>query len=88
MVFRLACSSGSWDFDFGVSSPSPATPAAVFLSYAREDSESARSIADAARLCRAIVQGLAVTLSRRKAHSRLASLGMSLEFWVWSWETM
>ncbi len=32
-----------------MSSPSPATPAAVFLSYAREDAEAARRIADALR---------------------------------------
>src|SRR3954462_6514600 len=30
-----------------MSSPTPATPAAVFLSYAREDSDAARRIADA-----------------------------------------
>src|SRR4051812_29481395 len=32
-----------------MSSPTPPTPAAVFLSYAREDSEAARRIADALR---------------------------------------
>src|SRR3954467_4741873 len=32
-----------------MSSPSPATPAAVFLSYAREDTDAARRIADALR---------------------------------------